>query len=510
MIGRRAPSAGRLAAAFYVAFFTLMASGRLATSDAGAQLQAAMRVVTAGEIGADSLPATGASGWQRAPNGRFYEPHDIGNIVLMLPAAWIGHATSHVSADQDVAALPAVSRLAVSLTYALVNALTCVFLFELFALAGSAREAFALSLTFAAATLFLPYAKTAFDVVGACSGVAAFTYASARVVSGERTPKDAAAAGAAFALACAFRYSLAPFLGVSAVVIGYALRRDIGARHVVCFATAAAFGLAPSFLYNQVRTGEFWRPATATAAYLATNNALGGNIVRGAIGLLAAPDRGLFVFSPVFLLLFALPFVWARVARADRVLVVALGSAAALYRVALARLTDWGGAFGWGPRYLVPVLPMLFVGVAASIKALWTRQRGVVIAVVALSALLNVAPTIVSWSNAVVTYPGALDQGAPLPLQHPAVWRALGGAVAGVRRGNPARVAAIPSAARASRTSRRLAAHGTLTIRRACWPCDRRDPGDGCHPRACQNAPTRWPQRFWALCVRRLADFVFR
>jgi hypothetical protein len=473
MIGRRSAPAGLLAIVFFAAFFTLVASGRLGSADAGAQLQAATRLVTRGELGVDALPPTGAPGWQRAPNGRFYEPHDPGNILLMAPAAFVGHALSGRTADQDFASPPIESRAAVSLTYALVNALTCTFLFQLFALWVARRQAFAASLLFATTTMFLPYAKTAWDVMGACCGVSAMVYVAGRIVRGgdARTTFGMDAAGrptvataahigatadaeamadvallaAAFVAACFFRYTLAPFLGVSVAALAYAERRRLRPAHIAVFLAVSVAGLLPSFLFNAVRTGEWWRPGTAIPAYLETNNAIGGNAAAGLVGLIASPNRGLLWSSPMLILLACVPIVWKSAPRGQRVVFAAFAAGAAAYAATIASLVNWAGAVSWGPRYLVPVLPILFAGCAIVMQAFISRRaRRAIAALAIVSALVNVVPATVNWSVAILTYPHALEQHARAPYQQAAVWHALRSGLAGREVELPPSLAADP------------------------------------------------------------------
>jgi hypothetical protein len=190
-------------------------------------------------------------------------------------------------------------------------------------------------------------------------------------------------------------------------------------------AGATAIGFAPSLAYNFVRTGSPIWPATASASYLAGNNAMTGNIVHGFWGVLFAPNRGLFVFAPACLLLFALPFVWRRVPRADRRLLAAIGGGAVLYVLFIARLKNWGGAFGWGPRYLIPIVPVVYYGAALAFVALWDRWRRWLVCAMVACVIATGPALLVNWSLAIVVFPQALDQDAAGPFQHVAVWRAF-------------------------------------------------------------------------------------
>jgi hypothetical protein len=410
---------------FYLCFFLLSASGRLGSSDAGAQLQASVLLATTGHLTAPAQPTTLAAGWIRSANGRYYEPHDIGNVVLMLPAAWIGQHLSSTPPAADFDRPPLVCRLGVSLTYAAISALGSFFMFRLFALQHEPRVAFLLSLLLPATTIFWAYSKTAWDVMGAGCGMCALLYAAALVLRGGNRPRHFIALGATFAIVCAFRYSMAPFLVIGVAGVLYGARRDLTCHGYITCALAMSAGLLPSFTYNSMRTGSALRPATATVEYLRANNAIGGDVLSGLWGLLVSPNHGLLVFSPIFLLLFMFPFVWPRIDPHDRPLCAAMGAAALTYLLFIASLKQWGGTFGWGPRFLVPIVPILFYGAALALTAIWDRWRAPLLGLIVISVLASAPPALVNWSNAIMAFPGTLDQEARWPYQHVAVWQEL-------------------------------------------------------------------------------------
>ena len=415
---------------FYLSLLLLSSSGRLASADAGAQLQASMLLVTAGRLGAAAPPTLNPDGWTAGFDGRYYEPHDIGAVLLLAPAAWLGHAASRAAAA-DFNSPPLVSRVAGSLSYAAVTAVGCTFFFAALALDLERRRAFVLSLLLPATTMVWPYSKTAWDVVGACGAMCAFVYFARLALDSASRARDLAGLAVAFVAACWFRYSLAPFLAVSLAIVLYldAPRRR-WAGYLLCGAIAAA-GFIPTFVYNRLRTGSFLRPATASAAYLQANNSLSGSLLHGAWSLLFAPNRGLLVFAPLCLLLVGLPFVWTRLAGPQRRSIVALHAGALLYLLFIAKLRQWGGAFGWGPRLLLPILPSVMYGALAAFTAWWPRHRAVLLAFALAATLWQLPAVLTNWSSAIVTMPGALDQDARRPYQHAAVWRDVAWAIAG-------------------------------------------------------------------------------
>ena len=420
------------AGVFYLCFFLATASGRLGSEDAGNQLSAALQLVTAGRLSVDRQISRG---WVRAPNRAFYEPHDIGNIVLMLPAAWAGYRIAGRPSDA-VTSPPLAARALASLTCAVASALACISLFALFAIdatprpaeASTRQNALLLSLAFPLTTPFFAYAKAAWDVLGACCAMCALLLVSVRIARSDpdQRTRDGVLVGLFAGVAASFRITLLPAL---AVAIALLLRRRL--KLTMAAAATALVVLTPTLTYNAVRTGSFWRPATALPEYLAAggNNEIGGNVLIGFVGLLASPNRGLFMFSPLCLLALTLPFVWRLLPEYERRVLFALGGGTIVYVAAIATLKNWG-AFGWGPRYLVPVLPIAFFGSIVAGRVLWGRYRAPIVALTAASVVLSVAPALVNWSAAIAASPPALDQWATWPHQQLTVLReiARGGA----------------------------------------------------------------------------------
>ena len=197
---------------FYAALFLLTSSGRLASTDAGAELQAAMLLVTTGHLISPVRPALAPAGWVEGTRGRFHEPHDIGPVLLLAPAAWLGHLVSGRSAAEDFNAPPVESRLGASLTCAVWSALGCCLLFMAFAVDADTRTAFVLSLVLPATTMFWPYARTAWDVGAGAVAMCAFLYTVRRAVRDEAAARDVYLVMAAVVLTASFRsIAAAPF-----------------------------------------------------------------------------------------------------------------------------------------------------------------------------------------------------------------------------------------------------------------------------------------------------------
>jgi hypothetical protein len=416
------------AAGVLATLFLFSASGRLASGDAGAQMQATMLLAATGKLGAPGRVPPSRELWVEASNGRFYEAHDIGNVIVMAPAALLASVVSSAPWPDLVLDPPLVARVAASMTFAALATLGAFFLFLLFSRRYPPRVAIVATLGLPITTFYWVYARAAWDVLGAAVFVSAALYFSFEVLAGRAPRRNLVLAAAAVAAAGLFRFSLLPTLGLGLVLVillGPA-RRD--AKAIAAAAVAGVLVLVPELVYNAVRMGNPLRPAT-TADQFSYATGLGGNIAEGVFGLLAGPNKGLFLFAPALLLMLALPLAWRRLEQPWRRLLIAFGVAAVAYLLLIGKLNRWG-PFGWGPRYLTPLLPLLYVMAVLGAEALWPRWRAVVIAIAAISVPIAVSPVLVNW-NATATAPEITAQDAGWPRQQYEVFRGLARAVSG-------------------------------------------------------------------------------
>ncbi|RFU47453.1 hypothetical protein [Paraburkholderia sp. DHOC27] len=411
---------------FFLCFFVLLSSGRLGSNDAGGQLAAATLLATTGTLGTANSAAT--LGWVPSPNGRVYEAHDLGALVLMLPNAWVATKLSHASPDELFKAPPLLAKVGTALTYAVVAAIGCYFLFLLFSEYAEGKYAFVLSLLFAAGTYFLPYAKVTWDVLPATAMMCVFLYYANATLRVDARASAFAAAGLALALVCSFRYSLAPFMAISLALMAWP-RRAQWPKYVLLGATFLVL-MVPTFIYNQVRTGSPFRPATATPFYMNGNNSLEGNILHGLPGLFFSGNHGLLLYAPTLLLLLGLPFIWRRLPPTQRSLIAASMVGSVLYILLIAKMVNWG-AFGWGPRYLLPILPIWFVAAAPVLVELRKRARYAAAAVIVAAAALNVAPATTNWGVVGAEYPGADVSETATPYAWQGIWDGFGQGIHG-------------------------------------------------------------------------------
>lgn len=432
--GSATTPAGMVTALVVVFFFSLamlLSSGRLSSGDAGEQYRSAQLLAATGQLGTPVNPPL-VTYWNKGPDGLYYEPHDVGALLLMMPGALIDEARGDIDAYRlvrDRYVGRTYGKLITSFLYAAYNTLGVVFIFLLMREFYSTRAAFGLALVFYAGTTFMPYAKTAWDVTPAAASLCAWLYFMARALRPPASLGYFVAAGVALGLACSFRYSLLPFFGMGVLWLLWTER----ARHKTGFAlllVSLGITMLPAFFYNHIRTGLFLRPAIAADLHLSDSLALNGNPVTGLLGLLASPNMGLFLFAPVLLLaLFVFKMRHTLPARQKQLLYAALASGVS-YLLMIAHMKNWGH-FGWGPRYMVPLLPVLFFAAAPGLLWMWQHARRTAVPLLILSILLNLGPTLINWHVIVGEFPGARPQNSALPYQHIGVWTGIEMSLAG-------------------------------------------------------------------------------
>jgi hypothetical protein len=175
---------------------------------------------------------------------------------------------------------------------------------------------------------------------------------------------------------------------------------------VVAFGLALLPALLVTAAYDTVRFGEPWRFGYAQQPF---NHPLLG----GLYGLLLSPAAGLLVYVPLTpVALAGLPAAWSRAP-------VPAACALALLAVRLpfyAAWWSWSAYWAWGPRFLVPAMPALAVGlleVGRRWPGLGPPVRVLVVAAVTASVAVQVVGATVRYESA--------DMFAAMLRAHPAV-----------------------------------------------------------------------------------------
>jgi hypothetical protein len=172
-------------------------------------------------------------------------------------------------------------------------------------------------------------------------------------------------------------------LAVPVFAIAAALaNRGRAARSAALVLLAAAIFGGAYLARNRILFGDFFDfgyPAVAEGGRRL--NTFETPLATGLYGLLLSPGKSIFLFAPPLLL--AIPG-FGPLARRSASLAVLASATPIIYLLFFARYTQWEGGYCFGPRYLVPVIPLLALGLG---PLLAKRNRGIL----RLALLLAVA-----------------------------------------------------------------------------------------------------------------------
>jgi len=227
----------------------LISSGRLMNVDTPGLIDAAGRLYSTGSLGAPAPFGVSSFAWLQAPNGSYYESHDIGGPLAMWPAVWVAHHLDLGASSFD-AYNPAV-RWGASITTNLFNAFTLWFVYLACRQLTSFRSAVGWTLAMLFGTFFVGYCRLVFDMSGAALGFAIAVYFSVKVLKAT-SPRTVDLFGVAIGLAIGvfFRFSLFPTAGLTLAILCFVLRSRFRWPVLAGAMAVLLIGMTPSLAYN--------------------------------------------------------------------------------------------------------------------------------------------------------------------------------------------------------------------------------------------------------------------
>ncbi|HTR97952.1 MAG TPA: hypothetical protein VMH61_08625 [Candidatus Acidoferrales bacterium] len=368
-------TARRIALAALVVF-ALTGGGRVTGSDEVTMLDLS-RALLHGHL--DVPPGATLDG----PDGRHYTKNTAGQAVLALPLAALaelGARAAHLPSARTELGV----RFIVSFFNGLVTAILLGVFYALArrlgagpgaALGASALLGFTTPLWFYAKS-FMSEPLEALGLLLALGNAALASAGGAQERPGERRAQRLAALGAFVAIA----------VKPSMVLLALAALSALGAKRVqrwIVPLAGVALGLAAEAAYNFACFGNALHSGYGAQASL---GAFSTPLFVGLYGLLVSSGKGVLWFAPAVVL--AVPgFVGMRRPRAHsheprHGLPARNAARAALVACAVAlaefgTFQHWAGDGSWGPRFLVPVLPLAFLAVAFALEGASRARRRV-------------------------------------------------------------------------------------------------------------------------------------
>jgi hypothetical protein len=163
------------------------------------------------------------------------------------------------------------------------------------------------------------------------------------------------------------RASFIPLAGIFAAYLVLASDdKRRGFDRALRYAAFCLPGVVILALLNHARFGS----VVATGYHTAFDKGFSVPLAKGLAWNLASPYRSLFLYAPAVALCFFGLRAFARKHRADMVLI---GSIAAYVFAVYSGWWAWHGGWCWGPRFLVPIIPLLLIPglVAVDMKGGW-------------------------------------------------------------------------------------------------------------------------------------------
>jgi hypothetical protein len=341
----------------------------------------------------------------RGVDGRYYAPYGLAHAVYSIPFYVIPRLVERAT-RLEFRRPEALTKAGFVVGSAVAAALTVwiAFFFAL-RLSDDLRAAVRTALVLGFGTLLWPYAKFGFSAPLATACVLAGV---SGVWVGTRLNRPVALVlgGAGIGAALLVRVELGLLCLPIAAWLAMESSPDwrLAGRRGLLVGVPVVLAVLVTLYYNEIRFGN-----PLDNGYLRDDTAGFGPIWVGLAGLLLSPGRSVFLYSPVTGAGLA-ALLW--LVRRDRGTALLLGGAFLVMLCFYSSLSHWDAERSYGPRYLLPVLPMLVMPLA-----FWSgrhepgdRLRALLLSgIVVLSVLVQVPGVLVDFSkvgaSSLVGYP---------------------------------------------------------------------------------------------------------
>jgi len=403
--GRRT---GRAVFGLLLTLYGITAGGSLTSTDSVVTFELTRRMVAHGSL---ALPTNMlGKDAMRGRDGRYYSPFGLAQAVFNIPfyVAAVTLERAGVRAGREDSLEKAF--VALSSTVAAAAAIWALYVFA-WRLTRSSSAAARLALVVGVGTPLWPYSKFGFNAPLAAWFTTSAVYFAWRA-DREGRLRDAVFAGAFVGLALLTRHELGLLL--LPILLLHATTRDASVRATRAIATLA--GVTPALLlwlaYNALRFGN----PLDTGYMRDSTSAFGSSVWTGLYGLLCSPAASLFVYCPLAVGGVA-ALAW--LSRQDRRTAALLGGTIVLVVLFYAQLGNWIAGRSYGPRYLVPIVPLLLLPLAWRFVP-GKRLGRALAALCVLSVVVQVPGVLVDYAK--VSVANARENGAPTKSERVGDW----------------------------------------------------------------------------------------
>jgi len=417
---RQHPSTLRLSLLLFGLFavlYLLTASGRIQQRDEETMYRVTRNLLETGDLAIQSevmtLEPAGLPGFlptqeitfestfaSPGRDGRSYSKYGIGQSLATVPLYLLGKVLAPLLPSPT---FQYGAKLLVSTFNALMTAATCALLFAWARTLGySHRTGLLLSTVYGLTTMAWVHTKSFFaqPATSFCLLTAAYACSRFRQATGRRW---LVLAGASLGGAILFRPTAAIAIPTFILVLPLcwrdavpdsevALQKHAGSpppapqplRDLASFLAPLALALALGALYNVVRFGSFLGSGYSEAGWDTP-------FLYGLYGLLFSPGKGLFLYNPILILALVGLALLGRQHKVEMWLIAFLTLS---YLGFYAGYRFWTGGWNWGPRFLLPLIPLLTLAVAPFLEGTPVRGGRTAFGFLAVLGLLIQLPAV--------------------------------------------------------------------------------------------------------------------
>jgi 4-amino-4-deoxy-L-arabinose transferase-like glycosyltransferase len=328
-----------------------------------------------------------------------YATYGLAVPLTILPLVAAGHAVLGDGSGFLTLYQPAVTAATVLLVALIARELGCAW-----------RAAIGLAVLYGFATLAWFYSNILFSepLVGLATALA---FLGLLRFKRERRVRWLAVTGGAVALACLTRTDAAvvtllpmSFYVAAKLILGNATWTD-RIRRACAYGVPVVVAGVIVLWYDWLRYGS-----PSATGYLSSQTGFTFPILEGLYGLLLSPAAGLFIFMPVLLLAVVGFPSFLRRHRGEALLLAGLVTVRLVF---YSSWYGWDGGENWGPRFLVPVLPLLVLPLA--FLPGWIRPRLSLSILGGLSVMIQVLGQLVSYHSYSIWTVRTMPVGISLP-----------------------------------------------------------------------------------------------
>ena len=327
--------------------------------------------------------------------GQKYPQFMPGQAIVNIPLYLLGRGLSGEPLDLRSVIL---AHWTSSLFNPIVIALTG-WLLALFAsrLGYSQRLSVGLGLAYALCTMVWPYTGTYFSEPLIALLILLAVYAVYAARGGRRAPAWLIVAGASLGLAVFVRERSAIVIPPFIVYVSLCHRRVLWRGWAAFFAPLVIF----AGIIGLLNLSRYGSPLTFGFSAL-QHTSFSTPLALGMYGLLISPGKGMLLYNPIAWVGFIGLAIMFRTRRKEAILFALVILVELLF---FAVYEFWTGGWNWGPRYIMPVLPLLVLAAGEWVHVNPTRlRRTILVALCLIGFVLNLPAVLVDQSRYLVSF----------------------------------------------------------------------------------------------------------